>query len=68
MSSLAKSLGLEVLLEIHDIKELNDYYLNNIDIIGVNNRNLKDFSIDINISKKISDKSLKGLKKFQWDF
>ena len=63
LSSLAKSLGLEVLLEIHDIKELNDYYLNNIDIIGVNNRNLKDFSIDINISKKISDKIPKGFKK-----
>tara|TARA_B100000963_G_scaffold148267_1_gene129127 strand:- start:98736 stop:99524 length:789 start_codon:yes stop_codon:yes gene_type:complete len=63
LSSLAKSLGLEVLLEIHDIKELNDYYLNNIDIIGVNNRNLKDFSIDINISKKISDKIPSDFKK-----
>lgn len=63
LSSLAKSLGLEVLLEIHDIKELNDYYLNNIDIIGVNNRNLKDFSIDINISKKISNKIPSGFKK-----
>ena len=63
LSSLAKSLGLEVLLEIHDIKELNDYYLSDIDIIGVNNRNLKDFSIDINISKKISDKIPKGFKK-----
>ena len=58
LSSLAKSLGLEVLLEIHDIKELNDY-----DIIGENNRNLKNFSIDINISKKISDKIPKGFKK-----
>ena len=63
LSSLAKSLGLEVLLEIHDIKELNDYYLDNIDIIGVNNRNLKDFSIDINISKKISNKIPSGFKK-----
>ena len=62
LSSLAKSLGLEVLLEIHDIKELNDYYLNNIDII-INNRNLKDFSIDVNISKKISNKIPKGFKK-----
>ena len=47
-SSLAKSLGLEVLLEVHSGIELNKISGNNIDIIGVNNRNLDTLEIDIN--------------------
>ncbi|MBT5416976.1 MAG: indole-3-glycerol-phosphate synthase, partial [Cryomorphaceae bacterium] len=49
-SSLAKSLGLEVLLEVHSGIELNKISGNNIDIIGVNNRNLDTLEIDINNS------------------
>ncbi len=45
LSEFAHSLQLEVLLEVHNKKELN--VLNkNIDLVGVNNRNLKDFSMD----------------------
>jgi len=46
-SSLAKSLGLEVLLEIHSIEEFNKISNTDIDIIGVNNRNLDTLDIDI---------------------
>ena len=46
-SSLAKSLGLEVLLEIHSIDELNKISNTDVDIIGVNNRNLDTLDIDI---------------------
>ena len=46
-SSLAKSLGLEVLLEIHSIEEFNKISNTDADIIGVNNRNLDTLDIDI---------------------
>ncbi len=46
LAKFAKSLGLEVLLEIRDKEELqsvNEY----VDVVGINNRNLKDFSVDV---------------------
>ncbi len=53
MAAMAKSLGLEVLMEIHSIGQLAK--LNeNIDIVGVNNRNLEDFTVDINNSIGLS--------------
>lgn len=46
---LAHSLGLEVLIELHEKEEV--YKLSgDEDIIGVNNRNLKTFTVDINQS------------------
>jgi len=48
-AQLAKSMSLEVIIEVHSadqLGKLNDY----IDIIGVNNRNLVDFTVDINTS------------------
>ena len=54
-SSLAKEIGLEVLIEIHDENELKKCLTNTIDIIGVNNRNLKTFEVDINTSIKLSN-------------
>lgn len=44
LSAEAKSLDLEVLLEIHDKEELGRSPLENVDILGVNNRNLKNFA------------------------
>ncbi len=53
-SKLAKSLSLEVILEVHSEEELN-YSLNPyVDIVGVNNRNLNNFTTDINNSIKLS--------------
>lgn len=52
----AKILGLEVLLEVHDEEELQKSIMPGIDMIGVNNRNLKTFEVDINISKQLSEK------------
>jgi len=43
----AKQLGLNVLLEVHNEQELMDNIGPNIDAIGINNRNLKDFSVDL---------------------
>ena len=55
-SSLAKSFGLEVLLEIHSENELNKISGNYIDIIGVNNRNLDTLEIDLNNSFELFEK------------
>ena len=49
-SSLAKSIGLEVLLEIHSEDELYKISGDDIDIVGVNNRNLDTLEIDLNNS------------------
>ena len=44
LSKKAHELGLEVLLEIHNKEELDKSPMQNVDIVGVNNRNLKNFS------------------------
>jgi indole-3-glycerol phosphate synthase len=51
----AKRLNLEVLLEIHNEAELN-HICDEVDIVGVNNRDLKDFTVDINRSIELSNK------------
>ncbi|MCE5194880.1 MAG: indole-3-glycerol phosphate synthase TrpC [Nitrospiraceae bacterium] len=45
---IAKELGLSVLFEIHDMKELEIALDINAEIIGINNRNLKTMKININ--------------------
>jgi indole-3-glycerol phosphate synthase len=54
LASFAKSLGLEVLLEIHNEQELI-HICDETDIVGVNNRDLKSFSVDINRSVELSE-------------
>ena len=56
LSKKAKELGLEVLLEVHNEDELKKSIMPSIDMIGVNNRNLKTFEVDINLSKDLSAK------------
>ncbi|QNL51306.1 indole-3-glycerol phosphate synthase TrpC [Olivibacter sp. SDN3] len=55
-SKYAKALGLNVLLEIHNEEELVGNTYAEIDAIGVNNRNLKDFSVSIQHSLDLVDK------------
>ena len=45
-SELAKSLDLEVLLELHDEVELG-HICSTVDFVGINNRSLKTFDVDI---------------------
>ena len=45
-TELSHQLGLEVLLEIHTEEELH-HFNRNIDFVGINNRNLKDFKVDL---------------------
>ncbi|MRI00424.1 indole-3-glycerol phosphate synthase TrpC [Kriegella sp. EG-1] len=53
-SELAKSLNLDVLLEVHNEKELHKSLMPSIDMLGVNNRNLKTFDVDLKTSKDLS--------------
>jgi len=47
---IAHSIGLGVLVEAHDLDEINIAIEAKAKVIGVNNRNLKDFTVDINNS------------------
>lgn len=49
---IADSLGLSAVVETHDEEEVNMALRCRARIIGVNNRNLKDFTVDINNSLK----------------
>ena len=53
-SKCAKSLGLEVLLEIHNQQELEKSLMPTLDMIGVNNRNLATFEVSLENSKQLS--------------
>jgi len=55
LAKFAHQLGLEVLMEVHNREELDRGLNDFIDLVGVNNRNLKDFSVDINTSLELSD-------------
>lgn len=52
-SDLAKSLELDCLVEVHDEKELEIALDCECEIIGINNRNLKDFSVDFTTTKRL---------------
>ena len=72
----AKTLGFEVLMEVHNEKELekiNDF----VDIVGINNRDLRTFDVDIETSVrlgklipdrfvKISESGLSGAKEIHY--
>jgi len=51
--AVADSLGLSQIVEAHDEREIESAMKAGARIIGVNNRNLKDFSVDINNSGKL---------------
>jgi indole-3-glycerol phosphate synthase len=53
LAQAAKSLGLEILMEIHSTDQLEKYN-NCIDMVGVNNRNLKTFEVSIQTSLDIA--------------
>lgn len=53
LAHFAKSLKLEVLFEIHSKQDLEKALFANAKIIGVNHRDLNDFSVDITLCEKL---------------
>ena len=53
-SQLAKQLNLEVLLEVNNVVEIQESMQSSLDLIGINNRNLKTFEVNLNTSKLLS--------------
>ncbi|MBQ9862935.1 MAG: indole-3-glycerol phosphate synthase TrpC [Lachnospiraceae bacterium] len=53
--NLATSLGLSALVETHDEEEIKTALSAGAKILGVNNRNLKDFSVDLNNAKRLRE-------------
>jgi indole-3-glycerol phosphate synthase len=53
-SEFAQSLALEVLLEVHNLEELEKAIMPSLDMIGVNNRNLKTFEVSLDFSKELA--------------
>ncbi len=54
LSEFAKSLQLDVLLEVHNQEELEKSLMPSLDMLGVNNRNLKTFEVSLETSKSLS--------------
>ena len=55
LAKLAKAIGLEVLLEVHDKEEFEAHFNEFIDFVGVNNRDLKTFETSIQTSLSLVD-------------
>ena len=59
LAASAKNLGLEVLLELHDEEEL-DHICDDITLIGINNRSLKTFDVNLDRSLLMASKIPSG--------
>lgn len=55
LAGFAKNIGLNVLLEIHNEEEL-EHICEDIDVVGINNRDLKTFIVDVNKSIELGKK------------
>ena len=51
--ALARSLGLEALVEVHDEQELERALAAGAQIIGVNNRDLRTFDVDLAVTERL---------------
>ncbi|MBA4146508.1 MAG: indole-3-glycerol phosphate synthase TrpC [Verrucomicrobia bacterium] len=54
--SLAREAGLSVLVEVHDEAELHRALAIDAELIGVNNRDLKSFTVDLATTERLADK------------
>ena len=55
IENVAISLGLDAIIEVHDEKEMNEAIKFKSNLIGINNRNLKNFTVDINNAIRIAN-------------
>ena len=55
LAKFAHSIEMEVLMEVHNREELDRSLNDHLDLVGVNNRNLKDFTVDIHTSLQLAE-------------
>jgi len=53
MITISRSLGLSCLVEVHNEEELKKALASGAEIIGINNRDLKTFEVDINTTRRL---------------
>lgn len=63
LAAFARSLGLEVILEVHSLEELQETLCPEVNVVGVNNRNLKTFKTDIGLSFELAHHIPAGITK-----
>lgn len=56
MIGLLNDLGRDALVEVHDAEELDSAMEAGALVIGVNNRNLRDFTVDLAVSERLSSR------------
>ncbi|MEA2315685.1 MAG: indole-3-glycerol phosphate synthase [Solirubrobacteraceae bacterium] len=49
----ARTIGLDVLVEVHDRRELHDALSIGAEIVGINNRDLRDFTVDVQRTERL---------------
>jgi indole-3-glycerol phosphate synthase len=53
LRQLAESLGLAALVEVHAEEELEQALLSGARLVGINNRNLKDFTVNLDVTARL---------------
>jgi len=60
LHSIAENSGLAVLVEVHDEHELERAFITGAEIIGINNRDLRDFSVNLSTTERLASKIKSG--------
>ena len=61
LSALAESLGLDVLFEVHTLRDIDKVLPLKPKMVGINNRDLRTFQADLNVTKKLIGKLPKSV-------